>query len=263
MWCCCGTGVTGNLHQCDLECHTVRDAHRRSASDTQSQCHRSRCSNDARSGLRGFQTFLDGAQRDAAALQQVRIHLFEPQITTGPDLAQIDVAWEKRFVSARAAQPGLVSGRMLVLMHRTTRGWRLSAIAGDNALSGQNGALARVAISAMGISRTAIAACSLPCNLPIPIEVVDADLTQPRSISVELRTDRGDIEVVTLPAVSPGRFARTGIVFQASTMPMARSGAIEVAPSSAAIMLTVRYLDQNPGAGRPPTTVAHAARIGS
>jgi len=39
--------------------------------------------------------------------------------------------------------------------------------------------------------------------------------------------------------------------------------AIEVAPSSAAIMLTVRYLDQNPGAGRPPTTVAHAARIGS
>ena len=211
----------------------------------------------------GYQTFLDGTQRDAAALQQVRIHLFESQITTGPDLAQIDVAWEKRFVSARAAQPGLVSGRMLVLMHRTTRGWRLSAIAGDNALSGQNGALARVAISAMGISRTAIAACSLPCNLPIPIEVVDADLTQARSISVELRTDRGDIEVVTLPAVSPGRFARTGIVFQASTMPMARSGAIEVAPSSAAIMLTVRYLDQNPGAGRPPTTVAHAARIGS
>ncbi|MCW5623423.1 MAG: hypothetical protein KIT73_01735 [Burkholderiales bacterium] len=83
-------------------------------------------------GFIGHQRFLDGVQRDFAAQRLVRIHLLEPRITAGADVAAIQVSWEKRFVDAQRFEPRLLTGTMIVLMHRTTSGWQLAAIQGDD-----------------------------------------------------------------------------------------------------------------------------------
>ncbi len=83
-------------------------------------------------GFIGYQRFLDGVQRDFATQRLVRIHLLEPRITAGPDVAAIQVSWEKRFVDSVRFEPQLRSGTMIVLLHRTSAGWQLAAIQGDN-----------------------------------------------------------------------------------------------------------------------------------
>lgn len=83
-------------------------------------------------GFIGHQRFLDAAQRDFHALRLVRIHLAQPRIVAGPDVAVLQVRWEKRFVDAATFQPALISGQVTVLMHRTPSGWRLAALSGES-----------------------------------------------------------------------------------------------------------------------------------
>lgn len=83
-------------------------------------------------GFIGHQRFLDAAQRDFHALRLVRIHLAQPRIVAGSDVAVIQAGWEKRFVDAATFQPALLSGQVTVLMHRTPSGWRLAALSGDS-----------------------------------------------------------------------------------------------------------------------------------
>ncbi|MEO8135721.1 MAG: hypothetical protein ABI831_17305 [Betaproteobacteria bacterium] len=90
-------------------------------------------------GFIGYQRFLEGVQRDFAAQRLVRIHLLEPRITAGPDVAAIQVSWEKRFVDAVRSEPQLRTGTMIVLLHRTSAGWQLAAIQGDDPFSTAGG----------------------------------------------------------------------------------------------------------------------------
>lgn len=83
-------------------------------------------------GFIGYQRFLDGVQRDLAAQRLTRLHLLEPRITAGSDVAAIQVSWEKRFVDSVRFEPQLRTGTMIVLLHRTSAGWQLAAIQGDN-----------------------------------------------------------------------------------------------------------------------------------
>jgi hypothetical protein len=83
-------------------------------------------------GFIGLQHFLDAIQRDFHALRFIRIHLEQPRVIAGPDVAVIQAGWEKRFVDAVTFRPALVSGQVTVLMHRTPSGWRLAALSGDS-----------------------------------------------------------------------------------------------------------------------------------
>jgi hypothetical protein len=83
-------------------------------------------------GFIGHQRFLDAVQRDFHALRLIRIHLAQPRVIAGPDVAVIQAGWEKRFLDAATFQPMLVSGQVTVLMHRTRSGWRLAALSGDS-----------------------------------------------------------------------------------------------------------------------------------
>jgi hypothetical protein len=83
-------------------------------------------------GFIGHQHFLDAVQRDFHALRLIRIHLAQPRVIAGPDVAVIQAGWEKRFVDAVTFRPVLLSGQVTVLMHRTPSGWRLAALSGDS-----------------------------------------------------------------------------------------------------------------------------------
>ncbi|MCZ7654985.1 MAG: nuclear transport factor 2 family protein [Rhodocyclaceae bacterium] len=58
----------------------------------------------------GYQRFIDSMRRDATGLKQIRLHLFEAQVTAGPDVAMIQAAWEKRFFGVADFTPGLFWG---------------------------------------------------------------------------------------------------------------------------------------------------------
>jgi hypothetical protein len=83
-------------------------------------------------GFIGYQALLDAAQQDFHALRLIRVHLAQPRVTAGPDVAVIQTTWEKRFVDAATFRPGLTTGQVTVLMHRMPSGWQLAAIHGDS-----------------------------------------------------------------------------------------------------------------------------------
>lgn len=209
----------------------------------------------------GYERFLDGAQNDFNALKQIRIHLFEAQVTAGPDVAAIQTVWEKRFFTVADSRPGLLSGRTLILMHRSANGWKLAAIAGDNLFSSQSGSLAQLNVIAPGFTRTLLAPCTLPCNIPMQIELIDPDLAGAAGATLEVRTSQGDIETVALTPVSPGRFVRSSLTFQSSPNPAPYSGAVNINISAPPVGVTFRYVDRDPGAGRPPSTLVRTIAI--
>ena len=212
-------------------------------------------------GMIGYQRFIDGVQQDLNSLKQIRIHLLEAQVTSGPDVAAIQTTWEKRFFSVTDSQPGLLSGRTLVLMHRTPTGWRLAAIAGDNPFSRQSGTLARLNVGSPAFTRAMLAPCSIPCNLPLQIELIDPDLAGAAGVNIEVRTNQGDVETVALTAVSPGRFVRNTLTFVSLPSPSPYSGAVNINISAPPVVATFRYVDKDPGAGRPPTTLSRSLTI--
>ncbi len=205
-------------------------------------------------GMIGYQRFVDGMQRDVAALKQIRINLFETQITAGPDVAMIQGSWEKRFFGVAGYTPGIFTGRSTFLMHRDKAGWRLAAVAGDNPFSSESGALA-----VLTLQPPTLAIGRVVGSVAVRIELVDPDLAGLARVTVEVSTSHGDREGVVLDAVAPGQFLRT-------TLPMARVGA--VAPGNGTVeflaagpfpaTVSVRYVDANPGANRPPTTLARS-----
>jgi hypothetical protein len=83
-------------------------------------------------GYLGYQKFIDGAQRDFHASRLVRIHLRTPRMTSGTDVAVLQLDWEKRFMNAETFEPMIATGHVTVLMHRSTAGWRLAALHGES-----------------------------------------------------------------------------------------------------------------------------------
>lgn len=208
----------------------------------------------------GYQRFVDGMRREPGNLKQIRLHLFEANVTAGPDVAMIQAAWEKRFFGVADFTPGVFSGRSTFLMHRAKDGWRLSAVSGDNPFSSEAGALATLTVMPAAIPLAAVPFC--PGIFPLGIELVDPDLAGLQSVTIDAFTSQGDREGVVLTAISPGRFRRPTLpLCQDPAPPVGGSGSIEIRNTAVPATLTFRYNDANPGANRPPATLMRSVVI--
>lgn len=208
----------------------------------------------------GYQRFIDGMRRDTTSLKQIRLHLFEAQVTAGPDVAMIQTAWEKRFFGVTDFTPGLFTGRSTFLMHRAKDGWRLAAVSGDNPFSSESGVLATLTVMPSAIPLVAVPFC--PGIYPLSIELIDPDLAGLLSVTIDAYTSQGDREGVVLTAVSPGRFRRSTLpLCQDPAPPAGSSGSIEIRNTAVPATLTFRYIDANPGANRPPATLMRSVTI--
>lgn len=208
----------------------------------------------------GYQRFIDGMRRDSTSLKQIRLHLFEANVTAGPDVAMIQAAWEKRFFGVADFTPGLFTGRSTFLMHRAKDGWRMAAVSGDNPFSSESGVLATLTVMPSAIPLAGIPVCA--GTFPVSIELVDPDLAGLQSVTIEAFTSQGDRESVVLTAISPGRFRRAGLpLCQDAIPPFSSNGTVEINNTAVPATLTFRYIDANPGANRPPATLVRSVTI--
>jgi hypothetical protein len=192
----------------------------------------------------GYLHFIEGVVQDTNRFKQIQLTLKDMQIQCGPDVTVIQTAWEKRFLDVTTFTPGLFTGRATILMHRDNGGWKFAAVSGDNPFSSQSGSLAQLSFGpALSIAGLGAA----PTQLALTIEVVDNDLAGKGSIQVQIVTNQGDAENVDLTEVSPGRFSRSSYFF-AGGAAVPGDGVLQV---GAGAVLTLRYVDQNPGNNRP------------
>ncbi len=206
----------------------------------------------------GYQRLIDGIVQDSNALKQMRLHLFDTQVVAGPDVAVIQTKWEKRFLSVASFQPGIFSGHSMFLMHRAKEGWRMAAVSGDNPFSSQSGVQGQIAFGPAVIIAPGPAAGVVP--IPVQISVTDPDLVGQNTLSVELATAQGDRLSVALTAAGPGVFVYN------STVLMQRASSNNFADNILQIitvpsMLSVKYLDNNPGSNRPPSVLTRSVAI--
>jgi hypothetical protein len=203
----------------------------------------------------GYQRFIDGMAHDVNKLKQIRIHLFDTQVTAGPDMAVIQTGWEKRFLTLAGFTPGLYSGRSMFLLHRDGDDWKVAALAGDNLFATQSGVAGQVRVS------PALISCPAPCAPTITITVFDPDIAGQPSASVEVISSEGERETMTLlPSGLPGSFSAMETLDIAGGFGMGNGG-IEGTWTALPLNFTVRYLDQNPGNNRPPTYIHNKFRI--
>jgi hypothetical protein len=172
----------------------------------------------------GYQRFIDGVIQDSNRMKLVRIHLKDVQVLAGPDVAVIQANWEKRFLSATGLAPGLFTGHSMFLLHRENAGgWKVAAFGGDNLFASQSGVQGRLNL--------------IYAVDGIRFEVIDPDMAGSGVLPVTVISTSGVAQLV-LSETSPGNF------FVVSA-PTARSGSL----------VTMQYLDANPGGGRPPSTL--------
>jgi hypothetical protein len=206
----------------------------------------------------GYQRLIDGMIQDSNALKQIRLHLFDTQVVAGPDVAVIQTNWEKRFLSVTTFQPGIFSGHSMFLMHRGKEGWRMAAVSGDNPFSSQSGVLGQIAFGPAAIVAPGPSAGVV--GIPLQIAVTDPDLIGQTTLTVELATAQGDRENVTLTAASPGYFVFNGpVLMQRSPYIVPGDHILQII--SVPTILSVRYLDSNPGSNRPPSTLTRSIAV--
>jgi hypothetical protein len=199
----------------------------------------------------GYQRFLDGLMRDFATQKQIRIFVKDIQAQCGPDVTNLVMTWEKRFLDLVTFQPGFFSGQVSILMHRDGTGWRPGAFAGDNPFSRGSGALARFTF---GPAFSLATVNAQPGPVPVTIEVVDPDIAGQGSLNLQLVTSAGDVESVTLSETTPGRFARSTLTVS-SQLTTPGNGVVEVANG---IQIAARYIDQQPGNNLPATVLTRS-----
>lgn len=209
----------------------------------------------------GYQRLIDGIIQDGNAFKQIRLHLFDTQVVAGPDVAVIQTSWEKRFLSVTSFQPGIFSGRAMFLMHRGKEGWRMAAVSGDNPFSSQSGVLGQITFGpAMIPGATIPTALAAPGFISVQISVTDPDLAGQNTLTVEIATAQGDRVNVTLTAASPGYFIYNGPVsMQKSPSNNFADQVLQVI--TVPTMLSVRYLDNNPGSNRPPSMLTRSIAV--
>lgn len=176
----------------------------------------------------GYQRFIDGVVQDNNRYKQIRITLSDVQVLAGPDVAVIQANWQKRFLSVSGLQPDLNSGHSMFLLHRDQEQWRVVAFGGDNLFSSQSGVLAQLILVD---NHTALAPS-------VRVEVVDPDMAGTGQITVRLTTTSGSANVALTESL-PGRFSR------------------EAVPVTSGLV-TLKYMDNNPGGGRPPSMLSRS-----
>lgn len=205
----------------------------------------------------GYQRFIDGLGRDTNLMKQMRIHLFDTQVTAGPDVAVIQTGWEKRYLPVTAmTTPQLLSGRSLFLLHRDKSDWRIAAMGGDNLFASAAGVLGQILLSQPSIPGP----CPI-CNPVLTVTVLDPDIAGQGSITVTVISSQGESETFTLAETTPGRFVNALVEFDIAGGFVPGNGVVEGAAGSV-ILFTFRYLDRIPGGNRPPSLVVKQLRAG-
>lgn len=203
----------------------------------------------------GYQRFLDGVGRDSNLMKQIRIHLFDTQVTAGPDVAMIQTGWEKRFISVASFAPELYSGRSLFLLHRDQGEWKIANMSGDNLFASQSGVLGKITLSAPSIPGPC------PCATILTVTLLDPDMAGQGSAIVEVLSTQGERETLTLIETTPGRFTNTAVDFDIAGGFVPGNGVVEGTAGSR-ILFTFRSLDRTPGSNRPPSYVLKTLRVG-
>ncbi len=201
----------------------------------------------------GYQRLVDGLRRDAATQRFARIVLLGPQVTSSSDLVMIQSAWEKRFFGVADGQPALQRGQATFLLKRSGESWQLAAIGGDNPLASAAGTLARLE------ARVLSASCTVaPFQVQLNVVLTDPDLAGLGQVAVEVSTPAGDREGLLLVAQGPGQFASL-VPIPCTNNPSAPfDGLLRVTGPTT---LTVRYVDANPGGGRPSVTLTRQVQL--
>lgn len=223
----------------------------------------------------GYLRFLEGINQDNNRFKQIRLTLMDTQLQCGPDVTVVQFLWEKRFLDVTTFAPGLFTGRATVLMHRNGVNWQFAAVSGDNPFSSQSGVLGQLTFGPVGTPAASNATgtrskqmdaaapvqsfsissvTSAPGALPLTVEVLDPDLAGTGTLQVQIVTNQGDAEKIDLFEVSPGRFSRSSLYFSSNTA-VPGNNVLEVGPGA---ILTLRYVDQNPGGNRPATLLARS-----
>lgn len=204
----------------------------------------------------GYQRFLDGLARDIHLMKQLRVHLFDTQVTVGPDLAVIQTGWEKRHLPVTAMGiPELLSGRGTFLLHRDKGEWKIAAMAGDNLFASASGVTGQILLS------VPVIAGPCPCAPVITLTLLDPDIAGQGSATVTLISSQGESESFTLTETTPGRFVNAAITFDIAGGFVPGNGVVEGTAGSS-ILFTFRYLDRTPGGNRPPGLVLKQLRAG-
>lgn len=201
----------------------------------------------------GYQRFIDGLIQDFNRQKQIRMLVKDIQVQCGADLATVQFNWEKRYLDVITFAPALLVGRGTLLMHRSLGNWKVAAIAGDNPFSGFAGTKGQLTF---GPAFSLAAVSVIPTNVPITVQVIDSDMAGIGSLTVQIVTNQGDAESITLPEISPGRFARNFLAVAAGA-PVQGNGILELANG---VQLTLRYVDQKPGNNLPPTMLTQTLK---
>lgn len=172
----------------------------------------------------GYQRLIDGMIQDSNRYKQIRLHLRNTKVLAGPDVAVIQTSWEKRFLDVSGMRPGLFEGRSMFLMHREPNGWHLAAFSGDNPFASQSGILGQLSLTFL----------PLPLVPAVRIEVTDPDMAGSGTLNVYA----GGVNR-TLTEGPPGHFSLT----------------VPAPGLATGDTYTLRYLDSNPGNGRPPSVL--------
>lgn len=180
----------------------------------------------------GYQRFIDGVTQDSNRLKLIRIHLKDTQVLAGPDVAVIQTNWEKRFLSATALAPGLFTGNSMFLLHRDNGGWKVAAFGGDNLFASQSGVLGQLQLTN----------ANTPMAPSVNVVVIDPDMAGSGQLSVRL-THGSITSTALLLETTPGRFVAPGPVVVSSGL------------------VTLQYLDNNPGGSRPPSMLSRSVTI--
>jgi hypothetical protein len=204
----------------------------------------------------GYLGYVEAFKRETVQFTQRQLSYALPVYQCGPDVAIVSFSWEKRFFDVVSFKPALTTGSSSILLQRdNTSGWRMIASAGDNLFSSASGSRAQLNVN--GSVNVGLLFQSAPALLnrgvnalvaqkglaPINIEVIDADQIGKGSVNVLLSTDYGDVERVSLPEVSPGKFVLTGVQL-ALAMPMQYNNSLEVLNAS---RIEILYVDEKSG----------------
>jgi hypothetical protein len=203
----------------------------------------------------GYLGYVEAFKRETVQFTQRQLSYAIPVYQCGPDVAVVSFSWEKRFFDVVSFKPGLITGSSTILLQRdSTSGWRMIATAGDNLFSSTVGTRAQLNVN--GTVNASLLFQTLPNTnpqlralnaqnvlAPISVEVIDADQIGKGNVNVLLSTDYGDVERVTLPEVSPGRFLLTGVQL-ALAMPTQYNNTLEVLNAN---RIEILYVDEKSG----------------
>ena len=204
----------------------------------------------------GFQKLMDDIARETNQCKQMRVHLLDTQVQSGPDVAAIQTRWEKRCLLLPDFIPQLVTGHTTFLIYRGVNGWTLAGMTGTNPFTFTGGGtLATVALSVPAGTCNTINGLNGPSNLPTTVTVTDPDRAGSPNVSVTVITAAGDSDTVSVPASgSAGRFQRTALTYNKAA-PTPNNGVTDINPTPpfcsvcACPNLTVRYTDTSTTSG--------------